>query len=306
MGLLDGRVVVVTGAGRGLGRCYTLRCAAEGASVLANDLVGAPGVAEEIVATGGRAVAHTGDVADWATAEELIRTAVDAFGDLHVLVNNAAVMRPRHLPDMSEEEWDEVIRVDLKGTFCPLRFAARYWRGRAHVGDHQDRAVVNMTSGDSLHFGPPTMANYAAAKAGVSALTKIYADELEPFGVRVNEIAPGALTPMCEEVPGLPELMRAQIADGFDPWDPGHVAPLVVYFAQASCEVTGQVFRLQGGALTLYTGWRPAGARRKQARWEVDQLQTVVPELLAEVPGEHVEAGYVDMRARIDAALTRQ
>ena len=212
MGALDGRIAVITGAGRGIGRAHALLFAREGAKVVVNDLGGAEDgsgadtgpahdVVEEIKALGGEAVANTDNVAEFAGAERLIQSAIDAFGDLNVLVNNAGILRDRMLVNMSEAEWDDVVRVHLKGHFAPLRFAAAYWRERSKAGHEVNAAVVNTSSTSGL-FNNPGQTNYGAAKTGITSLTIIAQKELERYGVRVNAIAPAAFTRLIATIPG--------------------------------------------------------------------------------------------------------
>lgn len=269
--LLEGRVAVVTGAGRGIGREHALLLAAEGARVVVNDIDA--GAAEEVVEEiGGQAIAAPGDVADWDTGQALIRAAVETYGDLHVLVNNAGNIADRFLANMSEEEWDDVVRVHLKGHFVPTRFAAEWWRERWSAGDDVHASVVCTTSTSGL-AGNPGQANYGAAKAGIAAFTVIAAGELAQYGVRVNAIAPLARTRLTEAVPALAERM-APPADphAFDPWHPANVAPIVAWLASAGCQVTGQVFHVHGGTVQLYRPWSLEAAVEKDGRWSPAEL----------------------------------
>jgi NAD(P)-dependent dehydrogenase (short-subunit alcohol dehydrogenase family) len=291
-GLCAGRVVVVTGAGRGIGRAHALAFAAEGASVVVNDIgaaldgsgasVGpAQQVVEEIEAAGGRAVANTDDVADWTGAEHLIDTALSAFGRLDVLVNNAGFLRDRMLVSLSEQEWDAVVRVHLKGHFAPLRHAAAYWRGRAKTGDDVDARIVNTSSGAGL-MGSVGQGNYTAAKAGIAGLTVVAAAELARYGVTVNAIAPAARTRMTEDV--FAATMAAP-QDGFDAMAPDNVSPLVVWLGSAeSRHVTGRVFEVEAGRISVADGWRHGPAVDRGARWSPDEIGPAVAGLLAEAP----------------------
>ena len=234
MGALDGRIAIITGAGRGIGREHALLFASEGAKVVVNDLGGAldgsgeegtpaEQVAAEIVAMGGEAVANHDNVADWDGAKNLIDTAVEAFGDLHVLVNNAGNLRDRVLVNMSEDDWDAVIHVHLKGHFSPLHHAANYWREQAKAGKDVKASIINTSSTSGL-LGNPGQGNYGAAKAGIAALTVIAAMELERYGIRVNALAPNARTRMTESAPGLVDIVQApEDVATFDQWDPARL-----------------------------------------------------------------------------------
>jgi NAD(P)-dependent dehydrogenase (short-subunit alcohol dehydrogenase family) len=274
-GICDGRVVVVTGAGRGLGRAHALAFAAEGARVVVNDLGvaldGAPGaespadaVAAEIRAAGGEAVAHHGDIATTEGAASLIRTAVQAYGGLDTLVNNAGFLRDRMLVNLGEDDWDAVLRVHLKGHFLPLKHAAAHWRAQAKAGRTPAARVVNTSSGAGL-LGSVGQGNYSAAKAGIIALTLVAAAELARYGVQVNAIAPAARTRMTERA--FAAAMAAPAA-GFDAMAPENVSPLVVWLGSAaSAGVTGRVFETEGGRITVMEGWRPGPTADKGARW---------------------------------------
>jgi NAD(P)-dependent dehydrogenase (short-subunit alcohol dehydrogenase family) len=289
-GICEGRVVVVTGAGRGIGRGHALEFARQGARVVVNDLgVSVDGaaptegpaheVAEEIRRLGGEAVANGDDVSSFAGAERLIRTAIDAFGQLDVLVNNAGILRDRMFANMSEEEWDAVIRVHLKGTFAPTKHAVAYWRGRAKSGATVDARVIN-TSSTSGIFGNVGQSNYGAAKAGIAAFTIILSQELERFGITVNAIAPGALTRMTENL----VLSRPEVAAGqFNPRDAENVAPLVVWLGSSeSRAVTGRLFLVSGGRISVGEGWRRGPTAAQDARWDPAKLGDVIPGLVAQ------------------------
>jgi NAD(P)-dependent dehydrogenase (short-subunit alcohol dehydrogenase family) len=288
VGALDGRVAVVTGAGRGLGRSHALLLAAEGASVVVNDRgtsVGGTGrdasaaarVVAEIEAAGGRAVASTDDVADWDGGRRVVEAALEHFGRLDVLVNNAGVLRDRMLVTMAEEDWDVVVRVHLKGTFVPLHHAAAHWRAEAKAGRSVDAVVVNTTSTSGL-LGNPGQGNYGAAKAGVAALTVIAAQELARYGVRVNAVAPAARTRMTEQTPGLADLVAPPPdPDAFDDWDPANASPLVAALAVAGSPVTGQVLFVQGGEVRRFTPWTMTDSLRTEGRWQVADLVERLP-----------------------------
>ena len=276
MTALDGRVAIITGAGRGLGREHALLFAAEGARVVVNDLgsqsdgTGADAspaheVVDEIRAAGGEAVANADDVTSWEGAQRLVKSALDAFGDLHVLVNNAGILRDRMLVNMSEQEWDAVVTVHLKGHFCPTRWAATYWRGRSKEGHQVQAAVVNTTSASGL-FGNPGQTNYGAAKMGIAAFTMIAARELARYGVRVNAISPAARTRLT----GMGESTAPPA--GFDEMDPANVSPFVAYLSTAECPINGRVFLVWGGHVQLFQPWAIVDAIEKDERWTVEEL----------------------------------
>ena len=296
-GLVDGRVVIITGAGRGIGRAHALAFAAEGAKVVVNDIgAGADGsatgespaeqVVAEIIAAGGQAVVNGDDVADWAGAENLIKTAIDTFGGLDVLVNNAGFLRDRMLVGMSEGEWDAVIRVHLKGHFAPLRHAAAYWRAEAKAGKTVDARIINTSSGAGLQ-GSIGQGNYAAAKAGIAEMTIQAAAELKNYGVSVNAIAPAARTRMTVGAGGAMAEAMAAPEEGFDAMAPENISPLVVWLGSAeSKDVTGRVFEVEGGKITVAEGWRHGPSEDKGDRWDPKEIGPVVATLLekAEIP----------------------
>jgi NAD(P)-dependent dehydrogenase (short-subunit alcohol dehydrogenase family) len=290
MGLVDGRVVIVTGAGRGIGRAHALAFAAEGARVVVNDIgVGLDGtgagerspayaVVEEIKAAGGEAIVNGDNVADWDGAANLIQTAVDTFGRLDVLVNNAGIVRDRMIANTSEQEFDAVIAVHLKGHFATMRHAAAYWRGLSKEGKTVDARIINTSSGAGLQ-GSVGQGNYSAAKAGIAALTLVAAAELARYGVTVNAIAPAARTRMTEKV--FAETM-AKPEDGFDAMAPENVSPLVVWLGSTeSKDVTGKVFEVEGGLIRVAEGWAHGPQVDKGARWNPAELGPVVRDLLA-------------------------
>ncbi|GAA1703319.1 SDR family oxidoreductase [Dietzia cercidiphylli] len=296
MGICDGRVVIVTGAGRGIGREHALAFAAEGARVVVNDLgagldgsdVGespAEQVVEEIRAAGGEAVVNGNDISSWEGARELVQQAIDHFGGLDVLVNNAGFLRDKMLVGMGEQDWDNVITVHLKGHFAPLRHAAEYWRAESKAGRPRQARVINTSSGAGL-FGSVGQGNYATAKAGIALLTIQTAAEMKGYGVTANAIAPAARTRMTTSAgEGMASQMAAPEDGSFDAMDPANVSPLVVWLGSAeSAEVTGRVFEVEGGKVTVCDGWQRAASEDKGAKWDPAELGSVVPRLLSGSP----------------------
>ena len=283
--LCDGRVAIVTGAGRGIGREHALSLAANGAKVVVNDLGGnvdgsggdltpAQQVVEEIKAMGGEAVANGDSVSSWEGAQRLINTAVETFGDLHAVINNAGILRDRMLTNMTEEEWDAVINVHLKGTFAPSRWAAAYWREQAKAGKPVDGRIINTTSVSGI-YGNPGQTNYGAAKAGIAAFTNIAALELARYGVTVNAVAPVALTRMTEGLGPAPETDEEK-----EMRSPRWIAPIATWLASAeSKDVTGRVFEVSGNVLAIAEGW-VRGPRQSPVE-DPTVLGPIVRELLA-------------------------
>ena len=290
MGTLEGRVAIITGAGRGIGREHALLFAEEGAKLVVNDLGGAidgtgddrtaaEQVVDEVKGLGGEAVANADDVGDWEGGQRLVNTAIEAFGDLHVLVNNAGILRDRALVNMTEEEWDMVIHVHLKGHFVPTRWAATYWRQQTKAGREVKASVINTSSTSGL-IGNPGQTNYGTAKAGLAAFSYICAQELSRYGVRVNAIAPAARTRMTESTPGLGEVVAAPENPGaFDVWDPANISPVVAYLATEDAPETGKMFFVQGGAVRVFQPWTLTETIDKGDRWTVAELQEEMPKL---------------------------
>jgi NAD(P)-dependent dehydrogenase (short-subunit alcohol dehydrogenase family) len=287
VGALDGRVAIITGAGRGIGREHALLFASEGAKIVVNDLGGGPDgagedaspaqqVADEIKGLGGEAIANHDDVADWEGAQRLVNSAIEAFGGLHVLVNNAGILRDRVLVNMTEQEWDAVVRVHLRGHFLPSKWAAVYWREQAKAGNEVKASIINTTSTSGL-LSNPGQTNYGAAKTGIATFTEITAKELARYGVRANAIAPAARTRLTMTVPGAEERYaeRAKKAEetGFDKSDPGNISPFVAYLATEGCPITGKIFFVFGGEVRLFQPYTMVDKIETDHRWSVAELQ---------------------------------
>jgi NAD(P)-dependent dehydrogenase (short-subunit alcohol dehydrogenase family) len=287
MGSLDGRVAIITGAGRGIGREHALFFAAEGAKVVVNDLGAtndgsgadispAQQVVDEIRAAGGEAIVNGDNVADWQGAQRLINSAIEVFGDLDILVNNAGILRDRVLVNMTEEEWDAVIAVHLKGHFAPSRWAATYWREQHKAGITKPRNIVHTSSTSGL-FANPGQSNYGAAKTGIATFSQIIAKELARYHVKSNTIAPGARTRLTLATPGLENIMKP-LEGAFDQWDPANISPLVAYLASAECAFTGETFLVQGGNVTMIESWSRGECVDRDAKWTVSDLaETLAP-----------------------------
>lgn len=294
MSSLDGRVAIITGAGRGIGREHALFFAREGAKVVVNDLGGANDgsgtdltpaqqVVEEILDMGGEAVVSGDNVADWEGAQRLVNTAISTFGDLDILVNNAGILRDRVLVNMTEREWDDVIAVHLKGHFAPSRWAASYWREQHKAGVTKKRNIVHTSSTSGL-FANPGQSNYGAAKTGIATFSQIVAKELSRYHVVSNTIAPGARTRLTLATPGLEDVMAPK-AGAFDVWDPANISPLVAYLSSEACVFTGETFLVQGGTVALVDSWaRGAGVERDE-RWTVPELAEALAPLVR--PAHH-------------------
>jgi len=289
--LLEGRVAIVTGAGRGIGREHALELARQGAKVVVNDygvsLAGegtgdspAEEVVSEIRAMGGEAVANGADVADFEQAAAMVQQAIDTFGGLDILVNNAGFVRDRMLVNATEDEWDAVIRVHMKGHFAPLRHAASYWRAESKAGRERVARVINTSSGAGLQ-GSIGQTAYSAAKAGIMGMTLVAAAELSRVGVLVNAIAPVGRTRMTEGA--FPEMM-AESADAFDAMDPANNSPIVAWLASADCDITGRVLEIEGGQICLETGYQHGPKRDLGRRWDAAEVGGAVREMVAEAP----------------------
>jgi NAD(P)-dependent dehydrogenase (short-subunit alcohol dehydrogenase family) len=291
-GICEGRVVVVTGAGRGIGRGHSIEFARQGAKVVVNDLGANPDgtgssdgpageVVDQIRAMGGEAVANGDDVSDWDGSARLIQTAIDTWGHVDTLVCNAGILRDRMLVSMTEAEWDAVMRVHLKGTFCPTHHAAAHWRERVKAGETISGRIVTTSSAAGL-YGNIGQTNYAAAKAGIAAFTKVAAAELGRYGVTANTIAPIARSRLTENL--FPDSMKVP-TQGFDTMDAENIAPLVVWLgSNESGDVTGRVFEISGGTLSVAQGWEKGPQVDKGDRWEPSELGGVVRDLLAKAP----------------------
>ena len=289
-GICEGRVVVVTGAGRGIGREHALEFARQGARVVVNDLGGqldgsgtsdapAEEVAAQIRELGGEAVSNFDNVADTDGARRLIDTALESFGRLDVLVNNAGIIRDRMLVNLGADEWDAVIAVHLRGTYGPSRCAAGYWREQAKAGEPVDARIINTTSTSGI-FGNVGQTNYGSAKAGIAAFTVIASQELGRYGVTVNAISPDARTRLTENVAGLQDLFAAKPGE-FDTFNAGNISPLVVWLGSGeSGGITGRVFLVHGGTISVAEGWRRGPTEVKDGRWDPAELGSVVPGLV--------------------------
>ena len=288
MGTLDGRVAIITGAGRGLGREHALLFASQGAKVVVNDLGGANDgsgsdmtpaqqTVADIKAMGGEAIVNGDNVADWAGAKRMVDSAIETFGDLDILVNNAGILRDRMLFSMAENEWDAVIEVHLKGHFAPTHHASVYWREQAKAGVTRARNLVHTSSTSGL-FSNPGQANYGAAKSGIATFSQICAKELSRYNVKSNAIAPAARTRLTMATPGLEDVMAAK-EGAFDMWDPANVSPLVGYLASELCEFNGETFFVQGGQVTRVQTWVMAEEINQNDRWTIEGLATAMKAL---------------------------
>jgi NAD(P)-dependent dehydrogenase (short-subunit alcohol dehydrogenase family) len=289
MGICNGRTVIITGAARGLGRAYALAFAAEGANVVVNDIgaaldgagrdtTAAEAVVDDIVRAGGKAIANAEDITDWDASQRVVEAALAAFGDLHVVVNNAGIVRDRMFVSATPEEWDATMHVHLRGHFCLSRHAVDYWRNKAKTGAAPDARIINTTSGAGLQ-GSMAQAAYSTAKGGIAALTLVQAAELGRYGITANALAPAARTRMTEQAFAAKMATADQV---FDAMDPANVAPTVVWLGSSqSADVTGCVFELEGGKIMLEDGWREGPVIERQARWHPAEVGEAVAALLA-------------------------
>ncbi|MFN8016259.1 MAG: SDR family oxidoreductase [Acidimicrobiia bacterium] len=292
MGILENKTVIITGAGRGLGREHALLIASEGANVVVNDLGGsldgqgedkaaAQIVVEEIIAAGGKAVGSVDNIATMDGAQSLVKTAIDTFGEVTGLVNNAGILRDHMLVNMEEQEWDSVINVHLKGHYCPTRVLSEYWRGKSKDGNQINSSIVHTTSTSGL-LGNVGQTNYGAAKAGIAAFSQICAMELDRYGVRSNAIAPAARTRMTEHTPGFEDMVKKPEDDNeFDAWHPGNVSPMVAYLLSDSCSFSGQTFLVTGGLIQKFEPWSLSETEKleKMARWTPSEIAEKFSEL---------------------------
>ena len=301
MSLLEGRTAIVTGGGRGVGREHALLLAQLGASVVVNDLGGGPAgggedrsaaqqVADEISASGGNAAANTDSVSDWEGAQRLVAQAVDTYGDLHILVNNAGILRDQMLVNMTENDWDAVVDVHLKGHFCVTRHAAAHWRAQSKAGAPVNASIIH-TSSTSGVFPQAGQANYSAVKAGIAAFSGVCARELDRYGVRSNTIAPAARTRLTAEAPGVGDIVKAPEDGGFDWYCAANVSPMVAYLASADCPFNGEVFFVGGDNVSRFLPYSVADTVLTNGRrWSVEDLIARSAELVATpVPDEKAQ-----------------
>ena len=282
---MAGQIVVISGAGRGLGREYALFLASIGATIVVNDLTGAPEVADEIAARGGRASPYEADVATWPGARALIDYAISAYGRLDVLINNAGYLRPIPTIEMTEEDWDEMLSANLMTTIAPIHAAIKHWQAAKSAGRHARYSIINTTSEIALAAYPGRSA-YCVGKAGVASLTLALAQELEDLGVRVNCISPSARTPMSQQKQAVAERMKKpDDPTALDRYDPREVAPLVACLALPTCTITGTVFRVQGGSIIRYNGWSRGAEITTDVPWTMDDLAGRLPALAAAMEG---------------------
>lgn len=291
MGILNDRVVIITGAGGGLGAAHARVLAAEGACVVVNDInqSAAQSVVDEIVQNGGRAIVNTSDITNYSDSENAVKQAIETFGDLHCVLNNAGVNRDRMFASMTEAEWDTIMAVHLKGHFCISSHAVHYWRDQAKAGRKVDARIINTTSGAGLQ-GSIGQSNYAAAKAGIAALTLNQAAELRRYGITVNAVAPAARTGMTTAVESMAQRMAKPEDGSFDYWAPENVSSLMAWLAsEESAAVSGRVFEAEGGKISIADGWRTTQGVDKGDRWMPAEISQAMEQLLAaENPAQKV------------------
>ncbi|CAA0104711.1 Putative short-chain type dehydrogenase/reductase [BD1-7 clade bacterium] len=282
MGILDNRVAIVTGAGGGLGAAHAKVMAAEGCAVLVNDIneAAAQAVVDDIVAAGGKAVVNTSDITNYEDSGRAVKQAIDTYGDLNIVVNNAGVNRDRMFASMSEAEWDTIMAVHLKGHFCISSNAVQHWRAQSKAGQEVNARIINTTSGAGLQ-GSIGQSNYAAAKAGIAALTLNQAAELGRYGITANAIAPAARTGMTTAVEEMATRMAAPEDDSFDYWAPENVSSLIAYLGSTEATITGRIFESEGGKISIADGWRSTEGVDKGARWEPAEVADAIEQLLA-------------------------
>lgn len=280
MAICNERTVIITGAGGGLGRAYALAFAKEGANVVINDIrkEAAEAVADEIKASGGQALANSDDITRMDSAQNIVDSAVAAFGEVHVLINNAGILRDRMFVSLSEDDWDSVMQVHLKGHFCLANILGRRWRALSKAGQQVDARIINTSSGAGLQ-GSIGQSNYSAAKGAVASLTLVQAAEMGRYGITANALAPAARTSMTETA--MPDVVKKPEDDSFDAWAPENVAPIVVWLgSSASAHVSGQILESQGGRISICDGWRTGVTEDRDKRWAVDEVGTVIDRLL--------------------------
>lgn len=288
-GICQDRVVIITGAGGGLGAAYAKAFAAAGAKVVVNDInqAAAQSTVDAITAEGGEAIVNASDITNYSDSENAVRQALESYGALHVVVNNAGICRDKMFASMEESDWDAVIAVHLKGHFCIASHAVHYWRNQSKQGNPVDARIINTSSGAGLN-GSVGQSNYAAAKGGIASLTLNQSAELRRYGITANALAPAARTGMTEDV--FADMMKRPEHGGFDYYDPANVAPLVVWLgSELSASVTGRVFEVEGGKISIADGWRSTKGVDKGARWQAEEISVVINELLNnETPAQKV------------------
>ena len=290
-GICDSRVAIITGAGGGLGAAHAKAFAAEGAGVVVNDINqdAAQAVVDEITASGGSAIVNTSDITNYDDSANAVKQAIEAFGGLHIVVNNAGINRDRMFASLTEPEWDAIMAVHLKGHFCISSHAVHYWRAEAKAGNPVSARILNTTSGAGLQ-GSIGQSNYAAAKAGIAALTLNQAAELGRYGITANAVAPAARTGMTTAVEAMATRMAKPEDGSFDYWDPGNVSPLLVWLAsEDGGKISGRIFEAEGGKISIADGWRSTEGVDKGDKWQAAEIGGAIDTLLAkEVPAQKV------------------